>query len=203
MCILGRPAPALPVHDPDVTRLLLRLPDGSPDDREALLAAIYADLRRMASRQLRTEREGHTLATTALVHEAYLRLVDTTQVAWADRAHFFAVASQAMRRVLVDWARARARHKRGGGIHPVSLDALAGGPDVPAEDRADAVLALDEALERLAHLDARKARVVECRYIAGLTIEETAEALGVSPATVKTDWAMARAFLLRDLERDA
>ncbi len=183
----------------DVTQLLLLLPSGDAEAREALLGAVYGELRRLASRQLHAERDGHTLATTALVHEAYLRLVDTTQVAWADRAHFFAVASQAMRRVLVDWARARTRHKRGGQNRPVSLDALAGGPDVPADARADAVVALDEALDRLARLDARKARVVECRYLAGLTIEETAEALGVSPATVKTDWAIARAYLLRDL----
>lgn len=184
----------------DVTRLLLDVSHGDANAHEALLSAVYDDLRAAAARQVRRERDGHTLSATALVHEAYLRLVDGTMVAYADRTHFYAVAAQAMRRVLVDWARARGAAKRGGRQQPVSLDALSeAGIALPAEDRAEALLALDEALARLEALDPRKARVVECRYMAGLTLEETAAALGVSPTTVKTDWALARAWLHREL----
>ena len=186
--------------EPDVTRLLLDAGSGVDGARNRLFAAVYAELRGIAQSRLRRERPDHTLSTTALVHEAYLRLVDTTQVAWTDRAHFYAVAARAMRRVLVDWARGKARAKRGGGVAPVSLDALAAdGIEAPAEERAEAVLALDEALGRLGDLDARKAEVVECRYFAGLTTEETAAALGISPTTVKADWSLARAWLYREL----
>lgn len=182
----------------DVTLLLLDARAGADGAAERLLAAVYAELRALAQSRLRRERPDHTLSTTALVHESYLRLVDGTQVAWTDRSHFYAVAATAMRHVLVDWARARARAKRGGGQRAVSLDAL-GSDGAPAEVRAEAVLALDEALGRLAERDARKARVVECRYFAGLTVEETAAALDVSPTTVKADWALARAWLHREL----
>lgn len=185
---------------PDVTRLLLDAGAGADGARDRLLGAIYHELRTLAQARLRHERDDHTLSTTALVHEAYLRLVDVTQVEWVDRSHFYAVAAQAMRRILVDWARTRARVKRGGGDVPLSLDALGDdGFEAPAEERAEAILALDEALDRLAEIDPRKARVVECRYVAGLTIEETAEALDISPTTVKADWTLARAWLHRAL----
>ncbi|HYE95660.1 MAG TPA: ECF-type sigma factor [Rubricoccaceae bacterium] len=185
---------------PDVTRLLLDVRAGRSGAEADLLVLVYEELRALAQAARRRERDGHTLATTDLVHEAYLRLTTGTAVAWQDRSHFFAVAAQAMRRVLVDWARARHAQKRGNGVVPLSLDALAeAGAGFPADARAEEVLALDEALEHLGALSERQARVVECRYFAGLTIEETAAALGVSPATVKADWALARAWLHRAL----
>ena len=190
-----------PVSAPDaVTQLLLDARAGGPSAQDQLLAAVYHELRAIASGRLRRERADHTLTTTALVHEAYLRLVDVTQVTWADRSHFYAVAARAMRRILVDWARARSREKRGGGASVASVDALADeGIELPAEGRAETLLALDEALDRLTRRDARKASVVECRYFAGLSIEETAAALDVSASTVKADWAFARAWLHREL----
>ena len=186
--------------DSDVTRLLHDLSGGDAEARDALLGAIYGELRRIAHGALGGERAAHTLTTTELVHEAYLRLVDVTRVSWQDRAHFFAVAARVMRRVLVDWARARRAGKRGGGEVPLSLDDVAGG--VADAGRADELVALDEALDRLAARSERQARVVECRYFAGLTIEETAEALGVSPTTVKQDWVLARTWLFRELRRE-
>ncbi len=179
----------------DVTQWLHRLAAGDGAAADRLLPLVYAELRRIASERLRRERDGHTLAPTDLVHEAFLRLADATQVGWADRAHFFAVAAGVMRRLLVDWARARRAEKRGGGAPHVSLDATGAAPAVGAVDRAEALLALDEALADLARRSERQARVVECRYFAGLTIEETAEALGVSPTTVRVDWRLARAWL--------
>lgn len=165
---------------------------------DRLLPAIYEELHRIAQERLYRERAGHTLSATDLVHEAYLRLVDQTQAAWRDRAHFFAAASVVMRRLLVDWARARLAQKRGGAEAPLSLDAT-GAPDPSAPVRPDEVVALDEALDRLAARSDRQARVVECRYFAGLSIEETAEALGISPTTVKDDWRLARAWLYREV----
>ena len=156
---------------------------------------VYEELRRIAHRELRHERTGHTLGTTALVHEAYLRLAHLDRIRWKSRAHFLAVAAQAMRRVLVDYAVARRAQKRGGGHVPDSLDdavAIAG-------ERSEELLALDEALQRLQSLDEQHARIVECRFFGGMSIEETAEALGVSPATVKRGWTMARAWLNREL----
>ena len=163
---------------------------------------VYDHLRRMASRQLGAERAGHTLSATALVHEAWLRLVDQTQVQWQDRAHFFAIASRAMRRILIDFAR-RHRAARRGGVDgappaPVSLDAV----ELSVTERADALIALDEALERLAQVDPRLARVVECRFFAGLTEVETAEALGVSRRTAAREWALARGWLHQELGGD-
>lgn len=197
----GRSVSFRPVSAPaDVTQLLLDARVGGDLAQDQLLAAVYHELRAIASGRLRRERADHTLSTTALVHEAYLRLVDVTQVTWTDRSHFYAVAARAMRRILVDWARAKARDKRGGGVAVASVDALAeAGVQLPAEARAGTLLALDEALERLAARDARKASVVECRYFAGLSIEETAAALDVSASTVKSDWAFARAWLHREL----
>ena len=185
---------------PDVTRLLLEARSGADEAQNHLFTVVYGELRALARARLQHERADHTLSTTALVHEAYLRIVDATQLEWSDRTHFYAVAAQAMRRILVDWARARSRAKRGGGAAAASLDVLAeAGIEAVAEQRVDAFLALDEALDHLARLDPRKARVVECRYFAGLTIEETADALDLSPTTVKADWTLARAWLHRAL----
>lgn len=187
---------------PDVTVLLQSVRSGDEAAQQDLFRLVHAELRTLARAQLRAERDGHTLGATDLVHEAYLRLTGGQPSAWADRRHFYATAAQAMRHVLVDWARARRAAKRGGSATPLSLDALReGGLDLPDEARAEFVLALDEALERLSRLDTRKARVAECRYIAGLSVEETAEALGVSCSTVKTDWAFARTWLYREIQR--
>jgi RNA polymerase sigma-70 factor, ECF subfamily len=158
---------------------------------------VYDELRVLARRCLRRERHDHTLEPTALVHEAYARLIDQNQVAWQGRAHFFAVAAQTMRRILVDHARKRQAARRGGGGLRMSLD----GAVVSGERRDVDILALDHALTGLTALDATQCRIVELRYFAGLTIEETAEALGSSPATVKREWAIARAWLQREMTR--
>jgi RNA polymerase sigma factor (TIGR02999 family) len=178
-----------------VTELLLR---GRADSGavEGLLPLVYAELREMADRQLRRESPGHTLSPTALVHEAYIRLVDQTRVQWRGRAHFFAVASQAMRRVLVDHARRHRAARRGGGVRPLALDEV----EIPLQERAEALVALDEALHRLEQLDARMARVVELRFFGGLTEPEAAEVLGVAERTVRRDWVKAKGWLLRELE---
>lgn len=184
--------------DGGVTRLLADLRAGRPDVVEQVLPLVYDELRAIAARHMRRERPGHTLQPTALVHDAFLKLVDQTRVEWQDRAHFFAIASQAMRRILVDHARARAAGKRGSGAEHVASDdtvVLAGEPGLGPEE----LIALDTALDGLAARDAQQARVVELRYFAGLTIEETAEAMQISPATVKREWAMARAWLHRRL----
>ena len=185
--------PAQPA--PDVTRLLLAWRDGDADALQALVPVVYAELRRLAHRQMRNERPGRTLQTTALVHEAYLRLVDSDRVRWQNRAHFFAISAQLMRRILVDAARARGALKRGGEVVHVTLDEA---PLVSREPETD-VIALDEALTRLAAVDARKSQVVELRYFGGLSVEETAEALHVSPETVMRDWKLAKLWLLREL----
>ncbi|MGH9464213.1 MAG: ECF-type sigma factor [Thermoanaerobaculia bacterium] len=162
---------------------------------EELLPLVYDELRRMAHRQLAHERRQRTLSTTGLVHEAYLKLVDQTQVPVKSRAYFFAAASHAMRQVLVDAARRRRRLKRGAGEAPLNLDDF----QVAADDFAAELTDLDEALERLAALFPRQARVVECRFFGGLSVEETAEALELAPRTVKRDWSLARAWLYREL----
>jgi RNA polymerase sigma factor (TIGR02999 family) len=185
-----------------ITRMIGELRAGAPGALDRLLPLVYSDLSRMAHRQLGLEPEGHTLSTTALVHEAYLRLVDQTRVEWADRAHFFAVAAQAMRRVLIDHARRHAAARRGGPARRhVPLDVLDSpeGALQTTEQRADVLLALDEALTRLAQLDARQARVVECRFFAGMTEPETAAALGVTARTVTRDWVKARGWLYQEL----
>lgn len=183
---------------PEVSELLHELSQGKPDALDRLIPVVYDELRRIAHGQLRGERSGHTLTTTALVHETYLRLVKMDRVGWRDRAHFYAVAAQCMRRVLIDYARARRREKRGGDPVQVplseTLDALVWEPDD--------LLELEEALARLEALNARQCRVVECRCFSGLSVEETAVALDTSPATVKRDWAFARAWLNRELARD-
>ena len=175
----------------EVTRLLIQLTDGDHAALDELLSLVYAELRRLAASYLRRERQGHTLQPTALVHEAYLRLIDQTQVRWQNRAHFFGVAAQMMRRILVDHARSSQAEKRGGEFQKFSLDENI---DVSGE-RASDLVALDEALERLAQLDPQKARVVELRFFGGLSVEETAEVLGVSAPTVKRQWRMAKAWL--------
>ena len=180
---------------PDVTGLLLAWSSGDTTAGDRLLAAIYDELHRQAGRAMRRENEAHTLQATALVHEAYLRLVDQRRVEWRNRAHFFGVAAQMMRRVLVDHARARLTEKRGGGLQQITLGDLGAAVNEPSIE----VLALHEALERLSALDPDQARLVELRYFGGLGIDETAEALGVSPATVKREWAVARAWLRREL----
>lgn len=180
----------------DVTALLSELSAGRRDALDRLIPVVYEELREIAHRRLRDERPGHTLSTTGLVHETYLKLADVERANWRDRVHFFGVAASAMRRILIDHARARTREKRGGPqvIH-VTLDA-----DVPLRaDRDDELIALDDALVRLGAENDRYVRVVECRFFVGLTLEETADVLGVSLATVKRDWAFCRAWLNREL----
>ncbi|HVE77426.1 MAG TPA: sigma-70 family RNA polymerase sigma factor [Gemmatimonadaceae bacterium] len=195
-----RPPAASPA---DVTGLLVAWGAGDRSAGERLLPAVYAELRRQAARAMRRETSDHTLQATALVHEAYLRLVDQRRVDWRNRAHFFGVAAQVMRRILVDHARSRRAAKRGGGVQRLTLgDALEDPGRRGAPGAVDAgldVLALHEALERLAVLDPDQARLVELRYFGGLTVEQTADALGISPATVKREWAIARGWLRREL----
>lgn len=162
---------------------------------QRVFPVVYDELRRLAHRRLRVEPSGLTLGTTDLVHEAYLRLVAQDASRWKNRAHFLSIAAMAMRRILVDHARAHRSEKRGGGVPRVSLDTV----DVPIADRADFLVALDDALERLRQLDARQASVVECRFFGGMTEAETAEALGVGLRTAKRDWAKARSWLYAEL----
>ncbi len=161
-----------------------------------LFTLVYAELRRIAGRQLRGERSGHTLCTTALVNEAWVELAKLDRIRWQSRSHFLALAAQAMRRVLIDYAVARRSEKRGGGRAPETLENDA---FVTVTERPDDFIALDEALQRLAALNERHAQVVECRFFGGMSIEETADALDISPATVKREWVMARAWLNREL----
>ncbi len=179
----------------EITGLLLEAREGKPDALDRLYPLMYEALRGLAHRALRREREGHTLGTTALVHEAYLRLVDQNRATWHDRAHFLAIAATIMRRILVDHARRQHRQKRGGDRQPVSLDESV----ILADQRAEELLALDEALERLSALNPRLGQVVECRFFAGLTTEETAEALQVTSRTVERDWQKARGWLYDQL----
>lgn len=181
---------------PNVTNLLVAWGKGDRQAFDQLMPQVQQELRRIAERYMAGERPGHDLQATALINEAYLHLVDWKNIQWADRAHFFGMAANMMRRVLVDHARRRDRFKRGGDAIQVSLVEAA---HVPAAERAD-VLALDEALEQLAALDPRKSRIVEMRFFGGLSLEETAEALGVSVATVRRDWSLARAWLFRELK---
>jgi len=189
-----------------ITEALGEVRDGVPGAMDRLVPLVYADLSRIAHRQLGLEAPGHTLSTTALVHEAYLRLVDQTRARWEDRVQFFAVAAHVMRRVLIDHARRYQAARRGGARpRPVSLDAIdsADVASLAAGERAEVLLALDDALERLAVLDGRQARVVECRFFGGLTTEETAQALGVTTRTVERDWVKARGWLYQELRNDA
>jgi RNA polymerase sigma-70 factor, ECF subfamily len=181
---------------PEVTRLLLDWREGREDAFDELLPLVYGELRRLASQVLRGEADGHTLRTTALVHEAYVRLVGAS-VEWEGSKHFMRVAARAMRRVLVDHARKRRSQKRGGGAVPVGLDTLEG--VLPADAPPEDVLVLDEALERLIALEERKGRVVELHYFGGLSYEEIAEALEISAATVHRDLRMARAWMYKEM----
>jgi len=180
----------------EVTRLLRAWRRGDRDALESLIPLVYGDLRRMAERHLRGERPGHTLQPTAIVHETYLRLVGGEKGDWQNRAHFFAAAARSMRRILVDHARAREAKKRGGGENPLLLDTA-----VMVEPRAVDLIAVDDALEKLTALDPVQGRVVELRFFAGLTEAETAEAIGISPATVRRKWLVAKAYLHRELAR--
>ena len=184
--------------DEDLTGLLRAWTDGEEGAADQAMARIYDELRRLARRQLRRERRGHTLQPTALVHEAYARLVDLEQVRWQDRAHFFAAAAQTMRRILIDRARRHASGKGGGGSRRVPLDELRDADDTPPKD----LVAVDEALCDLARLDPRKADLVELRFFGGLSNEETAEVLGCSRATVIRQWRMARLWLRQELSAE-
>lgn len=182
----------------DITQLLIAWSDGRKEALDALMPIVYADLRRVAAGYMRREAPGHALQPTALVHEAFVRLVDQKQVKWRNRAHFFGVAAGMMRRILVDNARRRRAEKRGGGWERVTL----AGDEVAAETHKEIdVLALHEALERLAEFDPQQERIVELRYFGGLTIEEAAEVIGVSAATVVREWTIAKAWLRADLLR--
>jgi RNA polymerase sigma factor (TIGR02999 family) len=178
-----------------VTQLLAKVSAGNQAAFDEVLPLVYAELRRIAAREMRREKPGRTLQTTALVHEAYLRLLKDASLSFQSRAHFLGIASRAMREILIEHARARSARKRGGGAVRLTLDDVVASVSSPSVD----VLALDEALQRLARLDERHARVVELRYFGGMSVEETAAALDLSPATVKRDWTLARAWLFREL----
>ncbi len=184
-----------------ITQLLIRWRNGDQAALDELTPQVYSELRRLARYYLRQERSDHTLQASDLVHEAYLRLVDEKEIDWQNRAHFFGIAAMRMRHILVEHARGRQAAKRGGrggGEYLLSL----GKADRQAEDRDVNLLALDDALQRLEAMDPQKSRIVELRYFGGLTIEETAEAIGISPATVKRDWSMARAWLRSEISNE-
>lgn len=178
-----------------VTKLLLAWSEGQDTALEKLVPLVYQELRRMARRYMYGERVGHTLQTTALVNEAYLRLIDSRKVRWQNRAHFFAISAQLMRRILVDFARSRRYQKRGGGMGNLTLNEEL----IMAPQQGHQLLMLDDALSTLAKTDARKARVVELRFFGGLSVEESAEVLKVSPDTVLRDWRLAKAWLAREM----
>jgi RNA polymerase sigma-70 factor, ECF subfamily len=182
----------------EVTQLLRAWGEGDECALERLTPLVYGELRRTAKRYMARERPCHTLQTTALVHEVYLRLVDSARAGWQDRTHFFAVCAQLMRRILVDWARSRRAAKRGGEARPVELEKA---PELGMEPGTDLV-ALDDALKSLAALEPRKSQVVELRFFGGLSVEETAEVLKVSPETVMRDWKLAKSWLRRELSKE-
>jgi RNA polymerase sigma factor (TIGR02999 family) len=182
-----------------ITQLLIKWRDGDQAALDELAPQVYGELRRLARHYLRQERPGHTMQPSDLVHEAYLRLVDEKEIDWQNRAHFFGIAAVRMRHILVEHARSRQAAKRGGGEYRLSLSQA----DLLAEKRDVNLLALDDALQRLEALDPQKSRIVELRYFGGLTIEETAEALRISPATVKRDWSMARAWLRSEISNES
>jgi RNA polymerase sigma factor (TIGR02999 family) len=181
----------------EVTQLLIAWSNGEEEALEKLVPLVYDELRRIARRYMKREVAGHTLQTTALVNEAYLRLIEQKETKWQNRAHFFAISAQLMRRILVSMARARYADKRGGQARQVSLDEAM----VISEERAAELVALDEAMNELAALDPRRSRVVELRYFGGLSVEETAEVLKISPETVMRDWKRAKAWLYAELNR--
>ncbi len=179
----------------NVTQMLHDWSDGDQEVLDKLIPIVYEELRRQAARYLRRERPGHTLQTTALIHEAYLRLIDQKDVQWQNRAHFYAISAQLMRRILVDHARSRQAAKRGGSGIKLPLEEAM----IASEGREVDLVALDEALERLAKIDPQQSRVVELKFFSGLSVEETAEVLAVSPRTVKRDWNVAKAWLRREI----
>jgi RNA polymerase sigma-70 factor, ECF subfamily len=183
----------------EITELLQAWRRGDESALEKLTPQVYRELHRAAKGCMRAERDGHTLQTTALINELYLRLTELKEIDWQNRAHFFALCARQMRRILTDQARARQSHKRGGGAQPVSLDAA---PIVSKQPQPE-VLAIDEALKALAKVDSRKSQVVELRFFGGLNVEETAEVLKVSPDTVVRDWKLAKAWLFRELSQES
>lgn len=180
----------------EITVFLKAWSGGNREAADRLMMLVYSELRKLAASYLRGQRSNHTLQPTALVHEAYMKLIDVSQVDWQDRAHFFAVAAQTMRHILVDHARAVAADKRGGGAHKIALDEAVSFSDEQDID----LIALDEALQKLARQDEQQSRIIELRFFGGLTVEETAEVLKISPATVKREWATARAWLYRQMK---
>ena len=182
-------------HQGEITSLLIAHRDGDRQAFEDLVPLVYEDLRRIARRQLARHRVSGTLNTTALVHEAYLKLVDQTRVEVNDRNHFFAIAARAMRQIIIDYARKRSAQKRGGGVRPISLDKV----QIAVTEQAEMLLAIDNALEKLSSLNERLTRVFECRYFAGLSEQETADALAMSLRTVQRDWMKGKAWLRREL----
>ena len=186
-----------PAQD-DITTLLVRWGHGDQEALDALTPLVYQELRRLANAYLRRERQDHTLEGTALVHEAYLRLIDQNHVEWRSRNQFYALAAELIRRILVDHARARVAAKRGGASIKLSLDENL----APAQEKEHDLVSLDDALNALAEADPQQSRIVELRYFGGLTIEETADVLGISPATIKRDWVVAKAFLKREMLRN-
>ncbi len=183
----------------EVTQLLVAWSNGDRVARDRLMSVVYPELHRLAHHYMKRESPGHTLQTSALVNEAFLRLVDQREVQWRNRAHFFGIAAQMMRRILVDYARNRHYAKRGGGKPPLSLDEAL----IISDERSAEVVDLDETLERLAEIDQRKSQIVELRFFGGLSIEETAEVLAVSPGTVMRDWTLAKAWLRREMSTRA
>jgi RNA polymerase sigma factor (TIGR02999 family) len=181
----------------DVTSLLVRWRNGDANAFDELAPIIYDELRKLARSHLRRERPGHTLQSTALVHEAWLRMIDQQSVSWQNRSHFYGIAARMIRRILVDYARAKQTKKRGEAAPKIAFNEAAGAAGGEDLD----LVALDDALKALAEIDPRQSRIVELRYFAGLSIEDTAEVLGISPATVKRDWTVARAWLRRELVR--
>ena len=182
----------------EITQMLREWSDGKQDALDKLMPLVYDELHRQAARYLRKERQGHTLQTTALIHEAYLKLIDQRNVNWESRTHFFAIAAQAMRRILVDYAKAAHRKKRGGDDIKVPLEEAM---LVATKEKGVDLIALDEALNKLARRDEQQARIVELKYFSGLSLEETAEALHISRATVAGDWSMAKVWLYRELRK--
>jgi RNA polymerase sigma-70 factor, ECF subfamily len=191
------PIPSLPPQE--VTQLLVDWGNGNQAALDRLMPLVYTELRQLAHRYMRRERPGHTMQTTALIHEAYLRLVDQNQVRWQHQAHFFGIAARLMRHILIEHARSHTRAKRGGGVGTISLDEAA----IVSQARATELLALDDALERLATIDPRKSQVVELRFFGGLSVEEAAQVLNIAPNTVLRDWRMAKAWLRREINHES
>jgi len=191
----------MPIPSPppqEITQLLVDWSNGNQAALDQLMPLVYTELRQLAHRYMRRERLGHTMQTTALIHEAYLRLVDQTKVRWENQAHFFGIAARLMRQILIEHARSHTRAKRGGGAVTLSLDEAA----LVSQARAAELLALNDALERLAVVDPRKSRVVELRFFGGLSVEETARVLNIAPNTVLRDWRLAKAWLHREISHE-